>query len=316
MINLYNGDCLQVMDDLIIKGVKVDCIIVDPPYNIKKAEWDKWKDKNKYAEWLVETFIKSRQLLKDNGSFYFFHNDFLQIVNIQNLINQKTDYVFKQFIIWNKKFNGCKLEHYLQGHIEVNGLRNYKQMTEYILFYTLQDETGLTKINNDENHYKSLRQYFKDLQKIIGKNKSDIIKIIGQGADHCFRHSSPQWSLPTKETYNKIIETFNIKESYIFKEYEDLRKEYEDLRYTFNNQKTHHSVWNFEVAEKQGHITPKPIPLLENILKHSTKENDIVLDFTMGSGSTGVACKNLNRQFIGIELDENYFNIAKERIEK
>ena len=64
------------------------------------------------------------------------------------------------------------------------------------------------------------------------------------------------------------------------------------------------------------HRTQKPIELLEYLIKTYTNENDLVLDNCMGSGSTGVACKNLNRNFIGIELDEKYFNIAKERIDK
>lgn len=64
------------------------------------------------------------------------------------------------------------------------------------------------------------------------------------------------------------------------------------------------------------HRTQEPIELLEYLIKTYTNENDLVLDNCMGSGSTGVACKNLNRNFIGIELDENYFNIAKERIDK
>jgi site-specific DNA-methyltransferase (adenine-specific) len=62
------------------------------------------------------------------------------------------------------------------------------------------------------------------------------------------------------------------------------------------------------------HPTQKPVSLLEYLVKTYTNENETVLDFTMGSGTTGVACKNLNRNFIGIELDKNYFNIAKERI--
>ena len=62
------------------------------------------------------------------------------------------------------------------------------------------------------------------------------------------------------------------------------------------------------------HPTQKPVELLEYLIKTYTNENELVLDFTMGSGTTGVACKNLNRNFIGIELDEKYFNIAKERI--
>ena len=67
-------------------------------------------------------------------------------------------------------------------------------------------------------------------------------------------------------------------------------------------------------AQQQIHPTQKPVALMEYLIKTYTNENELVLDFTMGSGSTGIACKNLNRRFIGIELDENYFNIAKERI--
>ena len=63
------------------------------------------------------------------------------------------------------------------------------------------------------------------------------------------------------------------------------------------------------------HPTQKPISLLEYLIRTYTNEGETVLDFTAGSGSTGVACVNTNRHFIGIELDEGYFNIAKKRIE-
>jgi len=71
-------------------------------------------------------------------------------------------------------------------------------------------------------------------------------------------------------------------------------------------------------TQKTGklHITQKPLSLIEKLVTNSTKENDIVLDPFMGSGTTGVACVNTNRNFIGMELDENYFNIAKERIDQ
>jgi len=69
-------------------------------------------------------------------------------------------------------------------------------------------------------------------------------------------------------------------------------------------------------VERGKHPTQKPVPLMEYLIKTYTNENEIVLDFTMGSGSTGVAAKNLNRNFIGIEQDANYFNIATERINK
>ena len=74
----------------------------------------------------------------------------------------------------------------------------------------------------------------------------------------------------------------------------------------------------FSNASRKNHYHPtqKPVPLLEYLIKTYTKDDELILDFTMGSGSTGVACLNMNRRFIGIELDEKYFNIAKERLSK
>lgn len=78
------------------------------------------------------------------------------------------------------------------------------------------------------------------------------------------------------------------------------------------------SIIEFSLADRRNrmHPTQKPVALLEYLIKTYTNEGDTVLDFTMGSGSTGVACVNLNRKFIGIELDDGYFNIAQDRIQK
>ena len=85
-------------------------------------------------------------------------------------------------------------------------------------------------------------------------------------------------------------------------------KKYNHLRYPSSIQKFN--------RERGLHPTQKPIALLEYLIKTYTNEGETVLDFTMGSGSTGVACINTNRRFIGIELDERYFNIAKQRIDE
>ena len=69
------------------------------------------------------------------------------------------------------------------------------------------------------------------------------------------------------------------------------------------------------IGKRALHPTQKPVPLFEYLIKTYTNEGDTVLDNVMGSGTTGIACLNTNRNFIGMELDENYFNIAKERIE-
>ena len=71
----------------------------------------------------------------------------------------------------------------------------------------------------------------------------------------------------------------------------------------------------FSYQKKAVHPTQKPIDLLKYLIKTYTKKNETVLDFTMGSGSTGVACKNLDRKFIGIEIEKKYFDIAKQRID-
>lgn len=74
------------------------------------------------------------------------------------------------------------------------------------------------------------------------------------------------------------------------------------------------NILNFSKNRPSLHPTQKPVALLEYLIKTYTNENDTVLDFTMGSGSTGVASKNLNRNFIGIEKDKTYFEIAKNRL--
>jgi site-specific DNA-methyltransferase (adenine-specific) len=76
------------------------------------------------------------------------------------------------------------------------------------------------------------------------------------------------------------------------------------------------TILQFDKVRKGAvHPTQKPVALMEYLIKTYTLEGETVLDFTMGSGTTGVACKNLNRNFIGIEKDEKYFYIAKQRIE-
>ena len=89
--------------------------------------------------------------------------------------------------------------------------------------------------------------------------------------------------------------------------------EYVDTGYRYPTQ-----VLKFQrdTLKSNLHPTQKPVALMEYLIKTYTNEGELVLDFTMGSGTTGVACKNLGRDFIGIEMDENYFNIAKKRVEE
>jgi site-specific DNA-methyltransferase (adenine-specific) len=98
----------------------------------------------------------------------------------------------------------------------------------------------------------------------------------------------------------------------------DIYKENGHGKVTYNDHYYPTDILNYTNAnhnDKQ-HPTQKPVKLLEYLIKTYTQKEETVLDFTMGSGSTGVACVNTKRNFIGIELDENYFNIAGERIAK
>jgi len=121
-----------------------------------------------------------------------------------------------------------------------------------------------------------------------------------------------------KETYNpQMVKRDKAKKSKNYGTGEAMggTKKREDKTYTYTH-KNPTSIIDISNADQKGkvHPTQKPVALMEYLIKTYTNENETVLDFTMGSGTTGVACKNLNRNFIGIELDPEYFKIAEKRI--
>jgi site-specific DNA-methyltransferase (adenine-specific) len=319
---LHHGDCLEIMKDI----GSVDAVITDPPYNIRKADWDKIDN---YIDWCGLWLKETARITKDNGCLYFFHNDMTQIAPLMVYIDVATPYVFRQFIVWNKRFDNAKNKGFLDGFIEVEHLRNYQQMAEYILYYTFQDETGLSKIMGHCVY--PTREYIRGeiiraRGKIVLKEINNVLGTADSGGGVASAVLSLDKANPvmiTKEHYETLRTWLNngeyeyLRQEYedLRQEYEDLRQEYEDLRYTFNNQKTHHSVWNYEIAPKNGHMTPKPVELMRTIIRHSTNPGDTILDPFMGSGTTGAACAELGRNFIGIEIDKDYFEIAKKRIE-
>lgn len=327
MYKIYNGDCLSIFKD--IEDKSVNLVLIDPPYNIgKDKKWDKWETVNEYVEFMGKVFKECQRVLKDNGSFYFFHNDFLQMVELQNYINKNTNFRFNSFIVWDKgDFRALSWK----NPSEKNNLRSWFNTCEYCLYYTFKDRTGLVEVMTDVNNFKPLREYFEYIQKTLKTTKTHIIQQIGQNADHCFRWGSSQWDLPTEETYNQLINTFKIndfegfrtyeslREEYesLREEYEPLREEYESLRPVHNLDKNHNNIWRSSIRNSgKLHPCEKPLDILERIIRTSTHEGGVVLDCFMGSGSTGAACVNANRNFIGMELDPNYFNIAKQRIEE
>ena len=130
-----------------------------------------------------------------------------------------------------------------------------------------------------------------------------------------WKHRQPQFL--TKEQYDLWEPIFNWEHTY--EELKTINDEYKkEIASTFNlwqKKKTKSNILKYAKDYPSLHPTMKPILLLEDLIKTFSNEGDLVVDLTMGSGSTGVACKNTGRKFIGIEMDDEYFNIAKERIE-
>jgi site-specific DNA-methyltransferase (adenine-specific) len=122
-----------------------------------------------------------------------------------------------------------------------------------------------------------------------------------------FYHKQPTYNPQfTKGTPYKTISGISTSDNYN-----------EQTRAVTNNEGVRYpkTIIQFLKERRCAHPTQKPVALMEYLIKTYSNEGNVVLDFCMGSGTTGVACKNLKRSFIGIEKEENYFNIAKERIE-
>ncbi len=306
---IYNEDCSEGMKRIPDKSI--DLIVTDPPYNIGKAKWDKIPN---YIEWCGKWFTECQRVMKDNGSFYWWHNDMVQIAQLMEWLRNNSRFVFNSFIVWDKgDFRALSWK----NPSDVSNLRSWFNTCEYCLFYTFQDETGLSTVMLDTNNFPTMRRYFKDLQEYIGINKKKVLEIIGQKADHCFRWNSSQWDMPTPETYQQLIDVFDIDEWEGFREYESPRQEYESLRYTHNLDTNHNNVWRSQERNNgKQHPTQKPNDLMERIIKTSSNQGDTVLDLFMGSGTTAIACISTNRNYIGFELDKHYCEIAEERIQK
>jgi DNA modification methylase len=134
---IYNEDCLQGMQRIADKSVHL--VVIDPPYNIKKAKWDSWKTVKAYVDFMGLVFKECERVLKDNGSFYFFHNDFLQIVELQNWLALNTQLKYKQLITLHKpKYKVFAWK----DRTEVCKDRNWFPNVEYALFYTKPDVSG------------------------------------------------------------------------------------------------------------------------------------------------------------------------------
>jgi len=304
MIWLQQGDCLELMKN--IPDGSVDLVLTDPPYGtMKNAALDGWN--NKTTEWDNEIdptalFTELTRILRQNGKVVLFSQEPYTSRLITSAIPSLP---FCYRAIWYK-------------NVHANALLAKSAMVsryEDICIFTKPHDAECTN---------ELRDYFKRVLEFIGaKSCKEINARLGhRKAEHCFYvtgkgKGSTQFSLCTEHTYNEIVSVFGIDKMDGFLPYATLARLNEKYTATFNlwqGGKSKSNVLEYKKDNDGYHPTQKPVALLEDLIQTYSNEWDIVLDFTMGSGSTGVACVNTNRNFIGIELDGNYFEIAKKRI--
>ena len=299
-LRLIQDDCITAMNQLIEEGIKVDLILTDPPYGtVKGIELDGWDNQTTSWDSIIPTkemFDCCEKLLRMNGVCILFSQE------------PYTSYL-RQFKPTNLPF--IYPLYWLKDHF-ANPLVSKKAPVSYVEDLTVYRK----KYDTDNKH--PLRKYAQTLLSEMNMTYKGIEKVLGhRRAEHFFyRTGSSQFALCTEETYNELINVFKIDELPCFKPYKELKEINSKFNSKFNlyGDKYKSNVLEYPKSYNHYHPTEKPVELLEDMIGTYTEQGDVVLDFTMGSGSTGVACKNLNRDFIGIEINKEYFDIADKRI--
>ena len=307
--------------DRLMDGAKADMVFTDPPYGMKKEKEGVLNDNLNYddlldfnRQWIPLTF----GALKDNGSWYCWGIDepLMDIYsNILKPMAKENKITFRNLITWDKGHG--------QGQLS-SGFMMYPIADEKCLFVVCGIQCLTLNADQYWEEYEPIRKYLYDERMKCGWDVPTMKTIAGhsdRNRDHWT--SKSQFNLPTKEVYEKFqkwAKDHNVKA--FEKEYEQLRKEYEQLRAYFDN--THdnmNNVWHFDRAGKDerehtgGHATPKPIALCSRAIKSSSREGEIVLDVFGGSGSTLIACEQLNRKCYMAELSPEYVDVIIQRWE-
>ena len=319
---LWHGDCLELMKN--IPDGSVDLVLTDPPYGtMKNAALDGWK--NQTTEWdtaiePVKIFEQISRVLRQNGKAVLFSQEPYTSRLITSAI-PSLPFAYRAMWYKNVHANALLAKTAMVSRYEdiciftkphdaecTNELRDYfKKVLDFI------GAKSCKEINARLGHRKAEHCFY------VTDGKRAIKDAIGGKADHTTRIGSSQFALCTEQTYKEIVSVFGIDKMEGFLPYAELAQMNEKYTATFNLWQGGNSKSNVLEYKKDNdgyHPTQKPVALLEDLIQTYSNEGNTVLDFTMGSGSTGVACVNTNRRFIGIELDEGYFNIAKKRIEE
>ena len=291
-IDYKNQDCLEFLSSL--DDNTVDLLIEDPPYyRVVKDKWDNlWFTVEEYYEWCKQCIYELGRVAKWNCSFWLFGYP-QQLCKLLPVI-EEAGFTFRQQVIVNKGMQA------VAGRTS-DKLKMYPTATESIFFF----------------HYEA-RDYIRDLlqaeRKRLGWKGTDVNAYLGKattggGAFACMASEKKPREhrvYPTRVDWIKLQDVMNL-------------PEYDDLVYTFNIQTGLTDVWDdinfYDRKQVKFHSTQKPIPLIERIVKTSSREGQTVLDIFSGSGSTGVACKLNDRNFIGCEIDEEYYNKSLERMQ-
>ena len=281
MIKLYNGDCLEVMKEIPSKSI--DMILCDLPYQVTKNKWDIIIPMNDYV------IINDEVLEKDK----FYLQQFMK-----GLTKKEIDKIWKE----NKKEG---LWSYYNRIIKDNGA---------ILLFG-QDIFSAQLINSNLKMYKYKWFWKKDrpsgflnAKKMPLKDVEEILVFYKK----CPIYNPQFWEgIPLHGMGTKYKEGNLGNNNYgKFASHTNPSANREG-----DTKKCPRQVLEFKRPHPPIFPTQKPVDLCEYLIKTYTNEGDLVLDNCMGSGSTGIACKNLNRRFIGIELNSKTFNLAKDRIE-
>ena len=290
-LNYKNQDCLEFLSSL--DDDVIDLICTDPPYyRVVNDEWDnQWFTIDEYYEWCEKWINELGRVAKWNCSFWLFGFP-EQLSTLLPIIN-KAGFTFRQQIVVNKGMQA------VAGRTS-NKLKMYPTATESIFFFHYEARDHIRDLLQRERKY--LNWKGKDVNAHLGK------AISGGGTFACIASEKKPREhrvYPTREDWNKLKQVMYL-------------PEYDDVVYTFNIQTGLTDVWDdinfYDRKVKKFHSTQKPIPLIERIIKTSSNEGHKVLDIFGGSGSTGVVCKMHNREFIGCEIDEEYYNKSLDRI--
>lgn len=284
-----------IIQDDIVKGLKklpdrsVDLIILDPPYwKVVNEHWDyKWRTESDYAKWCLEWFSELSRVIKLSGSLYLFG----YIRNLVYLYKDILDlgFSFRQQIIVDKGIRAI-------GGRATKGYKMFPNVTESVLFFIYDSKPHIKKLLKEQQ--KKMGLSAKEINKRLG------VKENGGGVWSLYTGENILAQVPTKEMWERLQNVL------------DFDIPYSEIGHTFNIEMGVTDVWqdiNF-YSEDRHHPTQKPVKLIERLIKASTEENMIVLDPFLGAGSTALACLNLNRKYIGIEIEKEYVEKAKKRI--